>query len=89
MLIKPIKHKIIKCNIKACKEHATRWMDTALMSGDFDCSHRSTFYLCEHHASTLSPEDDIYTYLNPETGKIRQIELAVYSCDDNCPICNQ
>ncbi len=84
-----IKHKVIKCNVKGCKQEATRWFDTAQVSGDFDMKFKDTFYLCLEHAEKISMGDDTYAYfLNPETGKMRQIELAVYSCSEQCDVCN-
>ena len=87
--LKNPKHKAIKCNVKGCKAEAVRWFATKELSGDFDMKHKDTFYLCDNHQSQLSPEDDTIQFLNPETGKIRYIELAVYSCDEDCKTCNQ
>lgn len=83
-----MKHKSIKCNIKGCKEEATRWFGTNTLSGDFNMKGVHTFYLCDNHNGYLSPEDDCIKFLNPETGKIRTIETAVYSCSEDCKNCN-
>lgn len=83
-----MKHKSVKCNIKGCKEEAIRWFPTAEISGDFDMKLKHTFYLCDTHKEMLSPEDDTVKFLNPETGKLREIELGVYSCSEQCIECN-
>lgn len=83
-----VKHKIIKCDVRDCYDEATRWIETKELSGDFDMKGKHTFYICEEHQTTLSPEDDVIKFLNPETGRIRTVEVAVYSCDENCQVCN-
>lgn len=70
-------HKSINCNIKDCKESATRWFST------YD-----TFYLCENHAGELSPDDEQIQLLNLTDGTINYTELAVYSCSPKCKECN-
>ena len=82
------RHKSIKCQIKGCKQNATRWFETKKLSGDFDMKSHDTFYLCTEHASQLSPTDEVVLFLNPETGKLRQIELAIYECQPDCSVCN-
>lgn len=85
-----MKHKKIKCNVRGCKEESKYWINTDKLSGDFDMKARRTFYLCENHATDLSQgeEMDYIKFLNPETGRIREIELGVYSCNDECGVCN-
>jgi len=83
------KHQPLRCDVKACIQEATRWIDTEDLSGDFDIKDPfHTFYLCEHHAAEISPDDDVIRFLNPETGKLRTIELAVYACNDDCEVCS-
>lgn len=67
---------------------ANRWIETKNLSGDFDVK-SDTFYFCPIHAFALSRMDDTIVFLNPETGIIREIELAVYSCSDACEVCNE
>ncbi len=81
-------HQHVKCNIRGCKEEASRWFDTAELSGDFDMKARDTFYLCDDHAERIAPDDEAIEFLNPETGRLRRIELAVYACSETCPDCN-
>ncbi len=83
-----VKHNAIKCEVKGCKDEATRWFSTDELSGDFDMKLHDTFYLCDYHAGIMSAEDDAIPFLNPETGKLRFVELAVYSCNENCGVCN-
>lgn len=75
--------------MRGCKEEARYWIPTELMSGDFDIK-RETFYICENHNDELADGEEgaYYRYLNPETGRIREIEIGVYSCNDECAICN-
>ena len=84
------KHKAVKCSVRGCKEEAGFWIPTRELSGDFDIK-KETFFLCDEHAEELSylGEYEEIRFLNPETGKIRSIELGVYSCSDGCRICNQ
>ncbi len=82
------KHIKIKCDVKGCKEEAVRWISTDELSGDFDMKGKRTFYLCDEHKDKLSPEDDYINFLNPETGKIRSIEMGIYSCSEDCRVCN-
>lgn len=83
------KHYGIQCNIKGCKEEATKWFSTDELSGDFDMKLKDTFYLCSDHNGMLSEEGDNIMFLNPETGKLRFIELGEYACSETCKICNQ
>lgn len=83
-----MEHKAINCDITNCKNEAVRWFDTKNISGEFDMKAKDTFYLCEGHSEELSPEDEYITFLNPETGTIKKIELAVYSCSEECSDCN-
>jgi len=89
-LKKEVKHKAVKCNVRGCKIEASYWIDTAQLSGDFDMKSKHTFYLCTDDAEKLSNggEFESYNYLNPETGRVRNIEIGVYSCDENCLQCN-
>lgn len=83
------KHIAFNCNVKGCKQEAEYWIDTKDLSGDFDLKNH-TFYLCLEHATSLSMADECeyISFLNPETGKIREVEVAVYSCSENCKVCN-
>lgn len=84
-----MKHIAKKCNVRGCKNEADSWICTDKLSGDFDVSHRSTFYLCEDCREELGENDGFISFLNPETGKIRQIEVGIYCCSNDCLVCNQ
>lgn len=75
------------CDVKHCTNEASRWIDTAPLSGDFDVK-MHTFFLCLDHTLKLSLEDSMYSYLNPETHVIRELEIASYCCNDACDVCN-
>ena len=84
-----VKHKAVKCNVKGCREEAKYWIPTDELSGDFDMKARDTFYLCDMHAGFLSRDEYGYAYfLNPETGRLREIEIGIYSCSKDCQECN-
>ncbi len=84
------KHIAKKCNVRGCKEEAGYWIPTAKLSGDFDMKARHTFYLCSDHVAKLSEGDEIEEihFLNPETGRIRSIEIGIYACSESCRECN-
>lgn len=75
------------CMIDGCKEEATRWYDTT--GTPFQGVPHNTFYLCGDHASEMSPEDDVVQILDMETGAEKEVELAVYSCSEECKVCNE
>jgi hypothetical protein len=81
-------HEATYCNIKGCKDEATRWLDVAGIPGLKMPD--DTFYLCEQHQSALSPEDEVVRFPVVKHGEmhIEDIELAVYSCSDTCGFCN-
>lgn len=83
------KHKDIRCSVRGCKEPSRYWLPTDKLSGDFDLK-THTFFLCSEHCEKLSylGEFEFYSYLNPETGRIREIEIGVYACSENCRECN-
>ena len=85
-----IKHISKKCSVRGCKEHAKYWIPTEKLSGDFDLKGEHTFFLCSDHCEKFSylGEMEMFNYLNPETGRIREIEIGVYSCREDCPECN-
>lgn len=89
-------HKDEFCNIKGCKEIAEFWFDITNLplelrpemplAQDWD-----TFYLCDQHAQYLTGDDHPYEYVhifNPFDKSIIEMELAVYSCSENCRTCN-
>jgi hypothetical protein len=84
-----LKHKVVRCDVRGCKDEAKYWIPTDKLSGDFDVK-SETFYLCDNHNYLLeSQEQEGYIcFLNPETGRIREIEVGVYSCHEECGVCN-
>lgn len=81
-------HEQAVCSVEGCKMDATRWFDTSLM-GTRAADTPQTFYLCPEHAEQVSP-DDTYAYqLSLHSRMIWKSELAVYSCHDDCPVCNE
>jgi len=86
------KHISKKCDVRGCKESARFWIPTEKLSGDFDLkgAKTHTFFLCSEHCEMFSylGEHEEYVYLNPETGRVRRIEIGVYACRENCPECN-
>lgn len=74
-------HQEAFCSVSGCKEFATRWIDTDGLPFFED-----TFYLCPEHAEQLSADDSEAYLLTPE-GQILKKEVAVYSCHDDCPVC--
>lgn len=83
-----LRHKAKRCNVRGCRDEARYWLSTDEMSGDFDVQ-GDTFYICDNHIDDIADEEcAYYRYLNPETGRIREIEIGVYSCNDECATCN-
>jgi hypothetical protein len=66
-------HTPMYCNVKGCKDEATRWFEWPTAKDE-------TFYLCSHHQTVMSPEDDVVQILNPDTGELQTLELAGYAC---------
>jgi len=73
-------HIPVRCNIDECPQEASFFMC------DYDYS--NDFHLCSDHAEKLINEDGYYCHLDPETMTIEEIETGVYSCSEECPICN-
>lgn len=68
------------CNIKDCKEEARYFL------GDL---YLYTFYLCQEHAEILTGEElESYNFVSPQ-GEIINKELAIYSCSEDCRVCNE
>lgn len=66
-----------------CKQEATRWLKV-------DCTPNHTFYLCADHADIMSGgTDSDVIFFNPATSSYSIEELAVYSCADDCGVCNE
>lgn len=83
------KHIPKMCMIGGCKIEATRWVDTESINPmDLMQKECETFYLCTDHALELSPDDSMVRTLRVDTGEIIISELAVYSCSDDCEVCN-
>jgi hypothetical protein len=76
------------CNIAGCQEEACRWIDTSGLPA-FTRLEDETFYLCPQHAEMLSPEDSMMNVLNLDTRSIATVELAIYSCSEDCRLCNR
>jgi hypothetical protein len=81
------KHFPAYCDIEGCGEEASRWIDVSGIEKATDIKD-NTFYLCPEHAEILSPEDSMVHILNLDTKSITTLELAVYSCSDDCEVCN-
>lgn len=68
---------------KRCELEATRWIEV-------DCTPDKTFYLCADHADIMSGgTDSDVIFFNPATSSYSVEELAVYSCADDCGVCNE
>ena len=74
-----MKHKIKRCNIRKCKDEATRWIGNWPTIG-------KTFYFCSEHAERVSPDDSEVHLLSGN--HLITYELAVYSCSEKCEACN-
>jgi len=69
------------CELRNCTSEATNWIEC-------EVSEDKTFYLCQEHAETLGGEDGVYAELDPLNNTIKFIEIAVYSCSEQCEVCN-
>lgn len=83
-------HIEVACMVRSCKEEASYWIP-------FDPSHHlenDTFYLCDEHMETVAGFDEEgnvsqeYFTLNTMTGDIESVEIGVYSCSEECEVCN-
>ena len=68
-------HLPAPCSVKDCSNEAEAWI--ANIGG------RDTFYLCDEHL----PECEIHLVINDD-GTITNHEVAIYSCAEDCAVCN-
>lgn len=68
-------HVAKPCQFKDCNEDATRWIEDPNYPDD-------TFYFCMEHTETHNDEDECKN----SAGEV--VEVAAYSCSDNCLTCN-
>lgn len=73
-------HQIKHCGIDKCSTEASSWIEDKNSKDD-------TFYLCPMHAYSLDNNDGVYAKI--EDNKINLTEIAVYSCSEDCEVCNQ
>jgi hypothetical protein len=84
-------HNSAFCNVKGCEEEATKWFEiTPAMAKSFNGTNLTdTFYLCPDHYDQLVDDNEEINLLNPATGEIfAGIEIAEYSCAEDCDVCN-
>ncbi len=79
-------HIPVRCSIAGCSQHAGRWFDCFELWG-IGYPLR-TFYLCDGHAQEVAHDDTDVHWLNPLTRIVRTVELAIYSCSEECRTCN-
>lgn len=80
------RHITVRCSVRGCHFDADRWFDARLLFGRG--YREQTFYLCDPHAQIVAPDDEAVHWLDPESGYVRSVELAVYACADDCEECN-
>lgn len=82
----PTPHVPAFCSLRGCGLEASRWFEPGLLFGRDDP--RDTFYLCDDHAELAAHDDEAVYWIDPDSGFLRCVELAVYACDDRCSDCN-
>lgn len=79
-------HVEVFCNTNGCTNKAGYWMNIGELLHPQGTD--QTFYLCDNCMNQISNDDANYSYLDAQTSRIEEIEIAHYSCNPNCKTCN-
>jgi hypothetical protein len=77
------------CMVSGCAREADYWIDTSdgfteTLLATVDAP--ETFYMCVDHMATVANGN--YSHIRIDTGEITEVEIAGYSCDQECEVCN-
>jgi hypothetical protein len=87
-----MEHVPAYCSISHCQDEASYWIDTS--NGFTEALLPSltvpeTFYLCSNHMTLIvNDEDGNYHHLRIDTGEVEVVEIAGYSCHEECEVCH-